>query len=122
MTGLGVLGMCYVEDATYMLNGIGKAKLVGSDLLLVAWGLSLTSGVGLVLGLVGPCPWWGLFVLSLYLAVFRVRGAPPPLLMGAFFLLVSIHLALARLAFCLIKKEKRKKEKKKKKKKKNVRT
>ena len=86
LTGLGVLGMCYVEDATCMLNGIGKAKLVGSDLLLVAWGLSLTSGVGLVLGLVVPCPWWGLFVLPLYLAVFRVRGALPPLSMGAFFL------------------------------------
>ena len=64
--------------------------------------MSLASGVGMVLGLVGPMgrPWWGSVVVDFYMAVFRIRGALPPLGMGALSL-VLIHLVLAVLAFYL---------------------
>ena len=54
--------------------------------------MSLASGVGVVLGLVGSMgrPWWGSVVVDFYMVVFRVRGALPPLGMGAFSL-VLIH-------------------------------
>jgi hypothetical protein len=59
----------------------------------VTWWGPLVGGVGVVLGWVGPvgCPWWGSLVLgSFYVAVWHVRGAPPPLREGVlwcFFLL-----------------------------------
>ena len=62
--------------------------------------LGRSGGVGLV-GLVG-CPWWGLVLDTFYMAVFCVRGAPPPLGVGAFSWFLFI-LALALLTFCLIK-------------------
>jgi hypothetical protein len=45
-------------------------------------------------------PWWGSISVAFYVVVFHVQGAPPALGMGNFFL-VSIHLALAVLAFYL---------------------
>ena len=41
------------------------------------------------------------FWVTFYVIVFHVRGAPSPLEVGAFSLLVPFNLALARLAFCL---------------------
>ena len=68
----------------------------------MAWGLSLAGGVGVVLGLVGPvgCLWWVYVDVTFYTAVFRVRGALPPLDVGTFSWFL-MHLVLALLAFCL---------------------
>ena len=45
----------------------------------------LASGVGVVLDMVSSvgCPWWGSFVVTFYVTIFRVQGAPPPLCVGA---------------------------------------
>ena len=75
-------------------------------------GVVLGGGVGVVLGLVGlgGCPWWGSVVLgSLYVAVSRTRGVPPPLGDGRGFSFGFNSFGVGWLAFCLKKKKKKKK-------------
>ena len=69
---------------------------------MVVWGLSLAGGVGVVLDLVVPGVVLGGVACSFSLlgGVSRLRGPASPL-DGRVFCLVSIHLTLARLAFCL---------------------
>ena len=98
-----MLGMSYVEDVIYISSGIGKVKEVGRwyfpfggmGVVLDRWG-----GGGPWFGGSRGCPWWVACVLSLLGGVSRPRGPASPL-DGCVFPLVSIYLALARLAFCL---------------------
>jgi hypothetical protein len=88
---------------TYWVE-LEKATNLGS--IALSWGLSLASGVGVVLGLVGPvgCPWWGLVVVTLYVAVFHLWGTHLPLEWARFLWFLFI-LALVVLAFYLKKKQ-----------------
>ena len=71
---------------------------------MVASGLSLVGGVGVVLGLVGSvgCPPWGSILLFTWRHVTYEEFRLPSV--WAHFSCCSIHLALDGLAFCLEKK------------------
>ena len=88
--------MFFVGDTIDILSGIGRGDVArwSSPLLkvvLVTWGLSLTSGMEEVLGLVDPV---GSIVVTLYMAVFHARRTPPPLGATVFSGLLFIHLGI----------------------------
>lgn len=61
---------------------------------MVSWVIKLFvgqfDGMGVVFGRWGgSCFWWGFVGITFYMAVFCIRGAPPTLVAGTFFLFLN---------------------------------
>jgi len=89
-----VLRISFVEGTIWKSLGIGNGNTTryhNSWLVnLVAWGLSLAGGLGVVLGLVGLgglCPWWGCVGVTFYVTGFVCEGPHLPLKWARFPLL-----------------------------------
>jgi hypothetical protein len=99
--------MFLVGGMNFMLNGIGRDNVDR----FYSFGDGFLGGKGVVLGrLGGGGPWLsrlgglslvGEVVVTLYVAVFHVQGALPPLFVDASSWFCLIHLALAQFAICL---------------------